>query len=130
MLVLILFLCGCDLYVTKQPWSENSKWICTEPLIFYEISDEFPCGIANVEINGETILFEIDYLSSVARAFEYNEADPNSKTNDLFTGKCKYSKNEFTIIINKDSDVLFNGKYETLVFRKVSRFSMESIQLQ
>ena len=112
-LFLALFLCGCDPYVNVQPSSyENSVWVCDNPYIIYT-SD----GTAKANINDEEIVFSLAFRSSRCGGLrDLQQGNEIVKNVQVFTGACKYSKTKFTIKIDTESDILFNGKYDELVF--------------
>ena len=57
------------------------------------------------------------FSANSADAWEYlKNGDEVTDTKLLFTGKCKYSKTKFTIKVDAESDILFNGEYDELVF--------------
>ena len=111
--VMFVCACGCDPYVNRQPSSyENSVWVCDNPYIIYT-SD----GTAKANINDEEIVFSLAFRSSRCGGLrDLQQGNEIVKNVQVFTGACKYSKTKFTIKIDTESDILFNGKYDELVF--------------
>ena len=63
------------------------------------------------------IVFLLTALSDTVKAREYKNIDSKEFTgNMLFTGTCKYSKTKFTIKVDTETDNLFDGQYDELVF--------------
>ena len=125
--VMFVCVCGCNWNpFVKQPFIyENSVWKCKEPEITYfvktkydeeqktDISDDY----AITFIDGKNVVMDFGFLYNTIKVYELS--DENSKEftgNTLFTGTCKYSKTKFTIKVDTESDTLFNGKYDELVF--------------
>ena len=124
-LFILLFFCSCDPYVYKQPDAcGDNVWKCENPEITYvvkmEYSDEhetdIPVSYAITSVNDEEITFYLRFLGNTARAIELDKESMDQTGNILFYGTCKYSKTKFTIKVDTESDILFNGKYDELVF--------------
>ena len=63
------------------------------------------------------VFFHLGFLSDTVKAREYKNIDSKEFTgNTLFTGTCKYSKTKFTIKVDTETDNLFDGQYDELVF--------------
>ena len=105
--------CGCDPYTNRQPWHyENSVWVCENPHIIYT-SD----GTAKATVNDEEIVFRLDFRSSrCGGSKDIQQGNEIVKNVQVFTGACKYSKTKFTIKIDTETDNLFDGEYDELVF--------------
>ena len=118
--------CGCDPYVGKRPYDYgDSIWICEEPKITYvveikyndELETDIPETYAKTCIDGEELLFDLDFLGSTSHAWEFKDyISKESIGIEYFHGTCKYSKTKFTIKVDKETDKLFDGKYDELVF--------------
>ena len=101
------FLASCNPYADKYPTNyTDSKWECTNPNITYYVG--------NFKNNG--------FCATTADGIKYT-LDENGDMIDTgehyFLGTGKYGKNKFTIKIDKDSDKLFGGKYDKLIFQRV-----------
>ena len=124
--VMFMCICGCDPYVGKKPYNYGgSIWICEEPEITYVVEMkydeaqemEIPETYAVALDHDKEVFFHLGFLSDTVKAREYKDIDSMEFTgNTLFTGTCKYSKTKFTIKVDTESDTLFNGKYDELVF--------------
>lgn len=112
-IILIMFLCGCDPYANKQPWNYNgSVWICEQPYIIYSANET-----AKTVIGDNELVFDLTFRSNMVDAWEYTEDnDEIVGEKILFSGTCEYSDTKFTIKVDTDTDILFNGQYEELVF--------------
>ena len=119
--VLLFFsLCGCDPYVYAQPYNyENSIWVCDEPEITYYVLDSPDNeSYAVVKINGQDIMLDFGFRSTLLFAFIHDESESEANK-ECFTGTCQYSKEKFVVKVDIESDRLFGGKYETLVFKRM-----------
>ncbi len=121
----ILFLVSCDPYVNRHPTNyKNSKWVCTDPNIVYYVGyfENDIYDYAEVNIDGEVHYFGFGFNSTTADGIKY-DIDENgnliSTGKFYFNGTGKYSKKSFTVIIDKKTDILFHGKYDKLVFKRV-----------
>ena len=103
----------------------DSVWICENPKITYVIEMKYddeqemdmPQTYAVTNVNGKEILFDFDYLYENIIAYEVSDIDSNDfAETELFHGIGKYSKTKFTIKVDTETDVLFDGKYDELVF--------------
>ena len=77
---------------------------------------DMPQTYAVTNVDGKEILFDFDYLYDTITANEINEETHEFTETELFHGTGKYSKTKFTIKVDTESDTLFNGKYDELVF--------------
>lgn len=118
-------LSSCDRYVNKYPTHyKNSQWVCENPNITYIVGD-FKNNIgdyAEVVIDQKTYYFGFGFSSTTADGIKYDlgeNGDIIDTGEHYFLGTGKYSENEFTITIDKESDKLFCGEYDKLVFQRV-----------
>ena len=100
-------------------------WVCEQPKITYVVEMKYdseqemdmPQTYAVTNVDGKEILFDFDYLYENVIAYEVSDIDSNDFAGtELFHGIGKYSKTKFTIKVDTESDTLFNGKYDELVF--------------
>ena len=125
-LIIVVLESGCDPYVGKKPYNYGSSiWICEEPKITYVIEMKYdesqemetPETYAVALKHDKEVFFHLGFLSDTVKAREYKNIDSKEFTgNMLFTGTCKYSKTKFTIKIDTETDNLFDGQYDELVF--------------
>ncbi len=121
-LSLAFALCGCDLYVYRQPDNyENSVWVCDEPKITYYVGgslddNSVPYAVANID--GRETMFSFWFRSSVVYIYERDENGLDS-IDKFLIGNCRYTSEKFIVNISEDYDKLFAGQYKTLVFDRV-----------
>ena len=78
---------------------------------------DMPQTYAVTNVDGKEILFDFDYLYENIIAYKVSDSDSNdSEGTELFHGIGKYSKTKFTIKIDTETDNLFDGQYDELVF--------------
>ena len=133
---MFLFLCGCDIFIYQQPSHyEGSIWVCKDPAITFYVSDsddsELPtstedsikniqnqCDYAILETKDQTVYLSFNFhgrMLFVAQLDEWGK----EKEGEVLYGTCRYSKDQFTVTVDKETDQLFNGQYETLVFKRM-----------
>ena len=120
---LFLVLCGCDPYVYEHPYNyKDSIWVCEEPNITYYVvgspEDENSYDYAVTKIDGQDITLDFGFRSTVFSAVIHDENNEEAHM-ECLAGTCRYSKNQFTVTVDKETDQLFNGQYETLVFKRI-----------
>ncbi|MFQ8952668.1 MAG: hypothetical protein ACLR56_06460 [Oscillospiraceae bacterium] len=124
---MIFCISGCNWNpFVKQPFLyDNSVWKCKQPEISYfvktrydeeqktDISDDY----AATFIDGKKVVMDFGFLYNTIKVYELSDEDSKEFTgNTLFTGTCKYSKTKFTIKVDTETDNLFDGQYDELVF--------------
>ena len=124
---MIFCISGCNWHpFVKQPFLyDNSVWKCKEPEISYfvktkydeeqktDISDDY----AATFIDGKKVVMDFGFLYNTIKVYELSDEDSKEFTgNTLFTGTCKYSKTKFIIKVDTETDNLFDGQYDELVF--------------
>ena len=78
---------------------------------------DMPQTYAVTNVDGKEIMFDFDYLYENIIAYEVSDSDSNdSEKTELFHGVGKYSKTKFTIKVDTETDNLFDGEYDELVF--------------
>ncbi|MBQ7670994.1 MAG: hypothetical protein IJS45_09795 [Clostridia bacterium] len=121
--VIISIILLLSIIIFKVVWQNNARkydpfrsfgttWICEEPLIEFNVPAVGE-PTAKTEIEGKTISFFIGTRN------HYIQADRTGTNELLFSGSIFYFKDKFIIYIDKSSDVLFNGEYSKLVFKRV-----------
>ena len=124
---MIFCISGCNWNpFVKQPFLyDNSVWKCKQPEISYfvktrydeeqktDISDDY----AATFIDGKKVVMDFGFLYNTIKVYELSDEDSKEFTgNTLFTGIGKYSKTKFTIKVDTETDNLFDGQYDELVF--------------
>ena len=103
----------------------DSVWVCENPKITYVVEMKYddeqemdmPQTYAVTNVDGKEIMFDFDYLYENIIAYEVSDSDSNdSEKTELFHGVGKYSKTKFTIKVDTETDNLFGGEYDELVF--------------
>ena len=103
----------------------DSVWLCENPKITYVVEMKYddeqemdmPQTYAVTNVDGKEILFDFDYLYENIIAYKVSDSDSNdSEGTELFHGIGKYSKTKFTIKVDTETDNLFDGQYDELVF--------------
>ena len=127
-LLLMSIVSGCCNWnpFVKHPYLYgDSVWVCENPKITYVVEMKYddeqemdmPQTYAVTNVNGKEILFDFDYLYENIIAYKVSDSDSNdSEGTDLFHGIGKYSKTKFTIKVDTETDNLFDGEYDELVF--------------
>ena len=125
-IILLLFtFTGCDPYAGKRPEDyPNTRWICKEPYVRIDISDED--GINNVvfiDYNGEITKMVMLFLPGSRVEFyrfdDYEEAINDSEITlnmdvMMVYGDCKFGKRKFVVEI--DESQFFDESVKVLVF--------------
>ena len=126
--VMFVCTCGCNwnLFVGKRPPDYgDGVWICEEPKITYTVKMEYneeekmdiPESYAVTYINGNEVFLDFGFIGNAIRIYELKSVEPKEDTGETFlNGTCKFSKTKFTIKVDTESDILFNGEYDELVF--------------
>ena len=103
----------------------DSVWVCENPKITYVVEMKYddeqemdmPQTYAVTNVDGKEILFDFDYLYENIIAYEVSDSGSNdSEGTELFHGIGKYSKTKFIIKVDTETDNLFDGQYDELVF--------------
>ena len=103
----------------------DSVWVCENPKITYVVEMKYddeqemdmPQTYAVTNVDGKEIMFDFDYLYENIIAYEVSDSDSNdSEKTELFHGVGKYSKTKFIIKVDTETDNLFGGEYDELVF--------------
>ena len=103
----------------------DSVWVCENPKITYVVEMKYddeqemdmPQTYAVTNVDGKEIMFDFDYLYENIIAYEVSDSDSNdSEKTELFHGVGKYSKTKFIIKVDTETDNLFDGQYDELVF--------------
>lgn len=127
LVILSAILTGCTLITTAEKYVPfnypGSKWECEEPYIRLQIpKDVKEIAIAITEKNGNEISFFLGMNNRHVDAIRYHDDNNDcieiTDSDVLFSGMISYSKDSFTISINKANDILFDGEYDSLVFKR------------
>lgn len=122
-IVLILItLGGCgiatDFYSGKRPYDYGkATWVCESPSVWFivnsfEDDENFIYPKGEVAIGNKTIKFTLSFGHGKEASF-VNENDEV-----ILLGTCKFSSEKLVITVDKKTDTLFNGRYDTITFIK------------
>lgn len=101
-----------------------SKWTSKIPEIWFEVlaSDDNTSN-AQQSLNGEIILddktIKIVVCFDGGRSVFIYKADAEGGL--LLNGTCKFNPGELIITVDKETDTLFNGEYETITFVRCTK---------
>ncbi len=117
--------CNFDPYHGKRPWDYGSaKWVCEDPKAWVEVdveSEEFDFPKGEVIINDRPIKFRLCFIHQTNQVFfQITEKTSNSIFYEVpeFSGECTFAPDKLVIKVDKDSDTVFSGKYDELVFTR------------
>ena len=116
MLVVLVFLCGCDRYWEKRINDfPNTVWISEEPYLKIIVDKDG-------KMVGETIYMKkkvdviIGLRNKSIRCFINNE----NEVDVYFVGKCTFSKNKCIITLDKEKKGMLKGYDEIVLVNKSS----------
>ena len=125
-LLIVVLESGCSLYVGEKPYNYgDSIWICEEPKITYTVKMKYdedekmdvPESNAVTYIDGNEVFLDFGFIGNTIRIYQLESIESKEYTGETFlNGTCKFSETKFTIKVDTESDTLFNGKYDKLVF--------------
>lgn len=124
---LLLVLTSCVLkqsipYQGERPSDyPRSKWISESPVIWFEVLEnsgyEKPELVGCAEIYGESI--EIKVMFDATECIYISEVNNQQYgVNDIkhLQGECEFTSMNCIVTVDKDSDTLFGGQYDTITF--------------
>ena len=118
-LILITF-GGCviatDFYSGKRPYDYGkATWVCESPAAWFVVNssedDEnfiYPKG--EIAIGNKTIKFTLSFGYGKEASF----MDENDDV--ILLGTCKFSSEKLIITVDKETDTILNGRYDTITF--------------
>lgn len=120
-ILLVLITCGgcviaTDFYAGKRPYDYGkATWVCESPDAWFVVNTQeddkdyiYPQG--EIAIGNKIIKFTISFGHGEVASFT-DEDD-----NVILQGTCKFSPEKLIITVDKESDKLFNGQYDTITF--------------
>ena len=120
-----------DFYAGRRPTDfPLSKWISDSPNIWFEvpeIEENAPPPdplYGKAEFAGETI--DIQFFFDRGITMRGYKVDSNDQFVLLFEGSCYFEKEKVTVTIDKETDILFEGKYDEIIFVKKNVSSQEN----
>lgn len=125
-----ILLCSCnfDRYDGKRPFDYGAaKWVCEEPTAWFVVNpdaEDYYSPKGEVTVNDETLKFELIFVH------ETNTVFFNTETSEIgFDGECEFSSEKLIIKVDKQTDTLFGGRYDELVFVREADGDSESSQI-
>lgn len=113
----MLFLCGCDRYAGKYPYSTADHWTCKDPYItinYIRNENGTFTEESSLEWNGETIDIDIDFGHG---NFVVHPNGNYSFEERLFDGTCKFRNGNVILVI--DDDFIFDYQFSEIVLSPV-----------
>ena len=126
--VMLICVCGCNRnpFIGKRPPDYgDSVWICEEPKITYTVKMKYdeeekmdvPESNAVTYIDGNEVFLDFGFIGNTIRIYQLESIESKEYIGETFlNGTCKFSETKFTIKVDTESDTLFSGKYDELVF--------------
>ena len=108
LLLCLPFFCACDIdrYEGRRPTDQpNTKWVCTEYDISFEVSDEGRVKNAVLNINDTERTFDLLWegvpnpIMPDVIVFDPQDLEGDSS---LFSGDCKFARKYFEITVTND----------------------------
>lgn len=115
----------CPLYHYK------SEWVCENPEITFNVHGEpqndgsfyWPSGVIKYQGKEYYFSLEFDYLRTIyfvpCEKDELKIRHYCTPEEFYFKGICVYSKDSFTVEIDKETDNVFDGEFDAILFTKV-----------
>lgn len=125
---ILLCISGCNwnpLVGKRPPDYGDSVWICEEPKITYTVKMKYdeeqkmdiPESYAVTYIDGNEVLLDFGFIGNAIRVYELKSIEPKEYIGEIFlNGTCKFSETKFTVKVDTELDILFDGQYDELVF--------------
>lgn len=107
-------------YDIRPENQDNTIWRSEDPDIYFIVPPETS---ENRELRGEVILdgekYEIDISMGIEK-MKISVFDDKYKTENgiAIKGKCTFKKDRVIVKVDKESDIVFNGKYSEITFYK------------
>lgn len=124
--VLILAFIGCnfDPYYGKRPFDYGAAtWVCENPSAWFVVNpdvDDYYQPEGEIQLNDETMQFKLFFVPETNLVFFViikNSVSNNEECYDSgFDGECIFSPEKLVIKVDKDTDTVFDGQYDELVF--------------
>ncbi len=119
-LLMIITFSGCvfaiDFYSGKRPYDYGEAiWVCESPSGWFAVNasendENFIYPEGEFVVDDRTVKFTLSFGYSNKASFE----DENDVM--ILLGTCKFSSNKLIITVDKETDTLFNGYYDTITF--------------
>lgn len=130
--ILMYSSCNYDLYGGKRPSDYgDAVWVSSNPDIWFEIDTDreqyyVPEGVMRLD-DGKTIPFEIYFVHETNQALFSARLNPKSLYYDCeLGGDCEFFPDKLIIHVNTKIDNVYGGRYETIVFVRQPKDTIES----
>lgn len=119
LLILITFdscVIATDFYAGKRPYDYGkATWVCESPNAWFivntsEDDENFIYPKGEIAIGNKTIKFTLSFGHGKEASF----VDENDDV--ILLGICKFSSEKLIITVEKETDTLLNGQYDTITF--------------
>ena len=130
LVALCLLLSGCnfDIYGGKRPFDYGAaQWVCENPSAWFVVNpddEDYYCPKGEVCVDDKTLQFELIFVTGTDLVFfkiiNTSAAYYGGYRDAGFDGECTFSSSEFVITIDKETDTVFGGQYDTLTFTRIS----------
>ena len=78
---------------------------------------DIPESYAATYIDGNEVLLDFGFIGYAIRVYELKSIEPKEYIGEIFlNGTCKFSETKFTVKVDTELDILFDGQYDELVF--------------
>ena len=124
---LLLIGCNIDPYDGERPFDYgDAEWVCEDPLAYFVIdadSEEYYSPRGEICLDDQLVEFQLIFVHGTDKVFlNVTSRDVSGELN----GECVFSPEKLIIIVNKETDTLFYGKYDELIFTYQYKGDLES----
>ena len=117
LMFVIILISGCtNFYNGKRPVDYgHAKWIAASPDIWFVVTDrdvnhEYLEPKGEMTVGNEVLSFTIGFNTANGGCFKIDD------DHMLFAGACEFSPEKLIVKIDKDTDKVFNGEVDEIVF--------------
>jgi len=128
----IVLCTGCIPYQGERPFDyPPARWISQTPDLWFDVGDKSVYQDATKELLLEGQLTtenqRMDVLVSFGAVDEiYIKRKIDGAKPCWFKGHCKFSPEKLVVTVEKDSDSLLNGQYDTITFIRNESYTTEA----
>ena len=130
-LLVLITLGGCvvatDVYTGKRPYDYGeATWVSESPDAWFIVASQededviYPKGAFT--IGSETIRFTLSFGHGIVAEFTDENDD------EILLGTCEFSPEKLIITVDKKTDTLFDGGYDTITFVRTASAETTSSQ--
>ena len=128
----IVLCTGCIPYQGERPFDyPPARWISQMPDLWFDVGDMSFYQDGTKEILLEVQLTTENQIIDVTVSFDYTDRIFVVRKIDgakpcFFEGHCKFSPEKLVVTVEKDSDSLLNGQYDTITFIRNESYTTEA----